>query len=208
MGAIYMLTFSNGKAYIGLTSGTVEKRYKEHKIASGYRDDGLIHKAWKKYGAPTLSTLAIVEDYDLAETEIRAIAVYNTLHPNGYNLHFGGHTSPTKNPVVAAKSAASNKGKVIPPEVRAKMSAAKKGVPRSEEAKKAVSAGGKGKKLSEETKAKLRAVALSQNRTPSREAIEKGVAARQAKAKYARKKKRGPKAPCSRPGKLPILSLS
>lgn len=103
MGVLYKLDFANGKSYIGITKKSVEQRFGAHanNVRSGRRSE--LYAAWRKYGEPSLSVLAILEDDRLAETEIRAIDAYRTLVPNGYNMTAGGDTSPMKERSVVEK---------------------------------------------------------------------------------------------------------
>lgn len=128
MGELYFATFPNGKGYIGITTKTAEKRLIKH-VAEARRNKHsiiLFHKAIRKYGIPNIATLAILENKELANAEIKAIIVYKTLVPNGYNLAFGGQISPMHNPIVAAKVSATKKGMKIPDAQIAKMHAARK----------------------------------------------------------------------------------
>jgi hypothetical protein len=146
MGCLYMLNFSNGKSYIGLTTKKVEKRVDNHRRAALLNNSQLaVHKAWRKYGSPCVKVLVITENYCLPELEIRAIEAYNTLVPNGYNLSYGGDTSPMLNPMVANKVSLANKGQ----------KAAFKGRKHTEESKEKNRAKHLGKKLTEEHRKKI-----------------------------------------------------
>lgn len=105
MGELYRLDFASGKSYIGITEKTAVKRFKGHAdaVRSSRTNDTPLYNAWRKHGAPSLKVLAVIENYDLAETEIRAIKIFGTLKPNGYNLLEGGQVSPMTNPEVAIK---------------------------------------------------------------------------------------------------------
>ena len=104
MGYLYILKFSNGKCYIGLTTKTIEKRFDNHRRSSLMDNSQLaVHKAWRKYGAPEIKVLVIANKDNLPELEIKAIKSFNTLVPHGYNLSFCGQTSPMLNPMIAAK---------------------------------------------------------------------------------------------------------
>lgn len=63
----------------------------------------MLYAAWRKYGEPKFSILAILENCELAPTEVRAIKAYGTLHPFGYNMTGGGDLSPMLVPEIAAK---------------------------------------------------------------------------------------------------------
>lgn len=151
MGELYKLTFPNGKCYIGITTKRAKDRFHGHKArAKQNKASTPLYTAWRKHGEPTLCVLAILEDHALAETEIRAIAAFNTLHPNGYNASVGGDVSPMTIPEIAAKSAATRIGVPLSDSHKAALSAAQRGKPRPNLAKAL-----KGKKASLETKKKM-----------------------------------------------------
>lgn len=114
MSCIYSLNFPNGKRYIGMTSQSLAKRVAIHRMCLK-RSTAALYRAWRKYGDPEIQTLAIVEKRMLRDTERKAIAVFNTMVPNGYNLVAGGE------------------GGGISAESRRKMSEAGKGRPKSAE---------------------------------------------------------------------------
>lgn len=103
MGTLYKLDFPDGKAYIGITTKSVEHRFKAHACNARTGRRARLYAAWRKHGAPRLTVLAILEDRELASTEIRAIAAYGTLAPNGYNMTPGGDLSPMDSAEVVAK---------------------------------------------------------------------------------------------------------
>jgi predicted GIY-YIG superfamily endonuclease len=75
---------ATGKSYIGKTTGTVEKRFAEHKAS---RNNSLISKAIKHYGGATVMQIYEAKDEkDLHFQEMEAIRLFNTAWPNGYNL--------------------------------------------------------------------------------------------------------------------------
>ena len=91
-GVIYIITcLLNGMKYVGQTTRSVEKRFKEHagsKTHLGY--------AIQKYGQENF-TIEVIEmcatSEQLDEREIFWIAKLNCKHPNGYNLTDGGKGS-------------------------------------------------------------------------------------------------------------------
>lgn len=103
MGALYKLDFPDGKSYIGITTKSVEHRFNAHACNARTGRRARLYAAWRKYGAPKLQVLAILEDHELASTEIRAIAAYGTLAPNGYNMTVGGDESPMHDSAVVAR---------------------------------------------------------------------------------------------------------
>lgn len=129
----------NGKIYIGQTK---VKRYKERMAAHCRKNgiDSLINRAIKKYGKESFvfDILVIVEDHMINETEIKAIKVFNSLAPHGYNLNGGGQ------------------GCLEPsPETREKFKKAKIGKKQTKEHVEARRKGMIGHIVSEETKRKI-----------------------------------------------------
>lgn len=139
MGELYRLDFENGKSYIGITTKTSKERLKGHAKASKKRNNVALYNAWNKYGIPKLSVIAIVENKFLAETEIKAISIFKTIVPFGYNSTPGGDISPMTVPEIAAKMkkpkteshkmnlSLSRIGKKASVEAKLKMSLARKG---------------------------------------------------------------------------------
>lgn len=162
-GLIYLYIYQHresGKAYIGVTKEP-ERRFKKH--AAGKSAAVAFNRAVRKYGIDNFDrrVLAVFDDVEAANYhENAAIAAFETLSPNGYNLvggaprskYFGCHSDETKEKIGKAnrKNVLSpehlakmlearkgkpnhNKGKIFSPEQRAKLSAARKGVPLSDE---------------------------------------------------------------------------
>jgi NUMOD3 motif len=121
MGCIYALNFPSGKQYIGMTSMLLSKRMAIHRMALKRKCSYALYRAWRKHGDPEIKTLAIVEKHMLRNTERKAIAVFGTMVPNGYNLVCGGE------------------GGEISAESRRKMSLASKGKTKSIEHRKKLS---------------------------------------------------------------------
>ena len=91
IGTVYLLTFSSGKKYVGITVQRLERRLAYH------RHDALINKlnrpvctAWRKHGQPSVEVLMEIEATKLKDTEVRFIRELNTQLPNGYNVLPGG----------------------------------------------------------------------------------------------------------------------
>ena len=94
MGSIYKITNAvNGKSYIGQTIRDAEKTRIHQHLNGNSRGSRLVKRAIKKYGKDAF-TYEILYDGILPEfldtLEIEAIAEFNTLAPNGYNLTTGG----------------------------------------------------------------------------------------------------------------------
>lgn len=96
---IYKITNKlNGTCYIGQTTKSLERRWKEHcKLSSKCR---YLNYAIKKYGKESFS-INTISKYDnlvdLNNAEEYYIDWYNSLVPNGYNLDSGGKSKkPSK----------------------------------------------------------------------------------------------------------------
>lgn len=131
MGELYRLDFPSGKSYIGVTRYTSQRRFREHK-ADSVRRDHLIYRAWRAHGDPVLTVLAVIDNDCLLATEIRAIDVFRTLTPFGYNSTIGGDISPALMPHVAQKIAEKARGRIKSEETRAKISVGNKGKKRTD----------------------------------------------------------------------------
>lgn len=158
MKLLYILTFANGKQYVGQTSDWYG-RWATHGCEAVVRNaQQLVYRAWRKYGQPNFQHLAVVEDYMIGETEIKAIAAYGTLMPNGYNMTIGGEAGMTglhHSIETRAKISASNTGRVFSNETRKKIGEANRGKVRSSEIRAQWSASHTGKQLSQEHKDKI-----------------------------------------------------
>jgi group I intron endonuclease len=155
-GVCYIVTNNvNDKQYVGKTASDADnaawaskRRWRQHVTYTKRKGKGALSAAIIKYGEDAFSvvTIGYYDSYDkLTEAEVRYIAQYNTVAPNGYNLTVGGegalsyrHTDEWK----AAKSASmkgvdmsaltkaaveANTGAKYAPERVAKISAALKG---------------------------------------------------------------------------------
>lgn len=99
MGYIYKITNEiNQKVYIGLTSKSIEERWKQHIQASKNLSlNRPLYVALRKYGIENFSIKLIeeVDDDFLGEREIYWITYYNS-YKNGYNATLGGDGKWTK----------------------------------------------------------------------------------------------------------------
>lgn len=82
----------NNKVYIGVTSRTIEERFKEHKYRIEERNSIHLYQAMKKYGTDKfyielIDTASSKEE--MFEKEKFYIKQYDSYY-NGYNLTFGG----------------------------------------------------------------------------------------------------------------------
>lgn len=92
---IYKITNKiNGFIYIGKTSKSLNKRWKEHVYkATKKQENYIFYNAIRKYGACNF-TLEIIDfacsNKELSRKEIYWIKFYNSKTPNGYNMTDGG----------------------------------------------------------------------------------------------------------------------
>lgn len=106
-GSIYLLTFPNGKVYVGQTINSLTRRLSEHRFSAKRADPKLaVHLAWRQHGAPNVLLLCECEVELLSELEVAFIALFQSYGCAGYNLTVGGERSPMLNPATAAKVAA------------------------------------------------------------------------------------------------------
>lgn len=171
MGEIYRLDFENGKSYIGITEKTSSQRFKGHACSARNGAKTLIHNAWRKYGAPKLTVIAIVENYDLLQIEVKAIKEFNTLAPNGYNSTEGGDFNPSKVDWINKARAEKSKGRPIHPNSAKALELANKNRIFTESHRAALSKAGKGKPKSIEHRRKISEAHKGLVNSP--EAIEK-----------------------------------
>src|ERR1017187_2328580 len=126
MGALYALEFSSGKRYIGITSGQIPNRLRQHRSKVSCGSDSAVHSAWRKSGEPKAKILVIADMPLLKHLEPLAIGSYRTLVPHGYNLTTGGEHPPLSKET-RAKISAAHVGMKHTPATRIKMSLAKAG---------------------------------------------------------------------------------
>ena len=120
MGFLYMLEFANGKKYIGITSQSIRERMNSHRSQAARKSSNLlVHKAWRKYGEPTVTVLAEMPKEQLADAEIAAIKDHQTMRPHGYNSSEGGFI-PTQEHIL--KISKSSRNRLFSEETRKKMS--------------------------------------------------------------------------------------
>lgn len=160
MGYLYKLDFSSGKSYVGVTTKTISERMSGHRCHANGGRQHIVSRAWRKHGEPTVTVLAIASGDFLLEIERKAIFVYDTLSPNGYNATFGGDGVMAMTPEIKAKIAAKAIGRKVSFETREKLSLMRRGKkrkPHSDKAKEKMAAASRGRKASIETRAKLSA---------------------------------------------------
>ena len=148
MGELYRITAPSGKAYIGITSKTAQKRFLSHCYC------GSMFPIIKEYGRENMivEVLVVGEINYLADLERKAIAAFGTLAPFGYNRHPGGdHLSDA----TRAKLSLVRRGKTLSKEHRAKISAANRIRVVSPETRAKMADNNRKRVITAETRAKL-----------------------------------------------------
>ena len=101
-GFIYILTFSNGKQYVGQTRRSVAERIKEHRYDAGRGVERALYAAWRSRGEPSCETIECsVADIDAVE--IATIERLGCRLPSGYNTLPGGGFLPQLDPAIAKR---------------------------------------------------------------------------------------------------------
>jgi group I intron endonuclease len=118
-GAIYMIWHREStRAYIGLTTQAVEKRWGQHRSdADKKRNQTYIGHALRKYGPDAFDWLVLESGIALDDTRAREAHYVRVLRANqaghGFNLTAGGEAAPSSDPRVRAKISASSKGRKL-----------------------------------------------------------------------------------------------
>lgn len=88
--SLYLLTFPNGKSYVGI-SKRPNVRLKEHRKRAENGATHAIYQAWRKHGEPIMQIIGKATNYETGfAMEIALIDRLNTKAPNGYNMTDGG----------------------------------------------------------------------------------------------------------------------
>jgi group I intron endonuclease len=161
---VYKITNTvNGKMYIGCTINYAE-RIKKH--LSGKRSGSmLLFKAVNKYGKDAF-TCQIISTYNdeasmfLAEKE--NITKFNSLIPNGYNIHLGGKGGRMKLTEEQIEARRAHARLLSKNNIGNKYSA---GTVHTDEMRSAVSKAHKGKKLTAETRMKMSIASIGNQRS-------------------------------------------
>ena len=165
----------NNKEYIGLTTRTLEKRWKQHIYESNKQDswewNTPLGNAIKKYGKDLFEVFVLEEcssETEMKQKEIQLIKERKSLaSENGYNLSFGGdgRMGHKLSEETKRKIGEGNIGKVMSNEAKEKMSVAAKkrsvgklspmdGKKHTDDALKKISESSKGRIFSEESRIK------------------------------------------------------
>ena len=140
-----MHIFPNGKKYIGITSQSVERRWRAS--GEGYNQQSLITHAIRKYGWDNIEHKIIAKVSSQEEAEEMEKSLISELMTNnrkyGYNVEAGGHcakghklSESTRLKMSISRTGEKNwnYGRHLPEEVKKKLSIAHKGKKHSAEA--------------------------------------------------------------------------
>lgn len=86
MPELYKLDFSDGRSFIGRTIYSSRKAARKHGWDAAHGRQTPLADAFRRLGEPVLTVLAVLEHRQLKPTADRAIAIYNTTVPHGYNF--------------------------------------------------------------------------------------------------------------------------
>ncbi|MGA7540342.1 MAG: NUMOD3 domain-containing DNA-binding protein [Steroidobacteraceae bacterium] len=103
-GFVYILTFSDGKQYVGQTRRSVDERMKEHRYDMGRGINRKLYKAWRLMGDPTCEVIECAAK-EVNDLECFVIDWLDCRAPNGLNAIPGGGFLPQLDPVIAARIA-------------------------------------------------------------------------------------------------------
>lgn len=87
----------SGKVYVGKTSATLHRRWREHQSAAKQGSPYLFHRAIRKYGAEAfqVEVLAAADTQEALDVlEAHFISELGSQAPGGYNLRAGGEGGP------------------------------------------------------------------------------------------------------------------
>lgn len=128
MYTLYKHTSPNGKVYIGITSKTVNERWRN---GNGYNHSPHFNMAIKKYGWKNIKHEIIETNLTKEEAEkkeIRLIKFYDSTNPkNGYNCDSGGNVNRCHTEETKEKIRKSHIGMKYDDEFKKKISESKKG---------------------------------------------------------------------------------
>lgn len=183
-GIAYILTFQNGKVYIGITREGLSRRIERHIAYARSGKHFALSSAIRKYGESSFTSDVVGRGTweELQAIEISLIAKHNSCGAGGYNMTFGGEGSlgispseETRKRIGAAMSKALS-GRTLTDEHKRRVGDAFRGKPLSLETRKKMSDAAKARvaargPMSEEQKEKIRA-SLKNSRSASRRSAQ------------------------------------
>lgn len=162
--AVYMVMHrDSGRVYVGMTTQTVAKRWKQHQCDAigSKRSTTHLHCAIRAHGPDAFDVFvlesAVGRDALPARERQYVAALRSNVPGRGFNLTEGGDVSPALDPRVRAKIGAAQKGRVLSAEHRAKVAAGLRGHKRGAAEIERSAAARRGYKPTPETVERLRA---------------------------------------------------
>lgn len=92
---VYLLIFSNGRVYVGMSQtcprGLYTTRWRAHKRAAATGQSTPVYRAWREVGEPQFEIVAEFDNrQECADAEISTIAFLEAQNGGGYNVLAGG----------------------------------------------------------------------------------------------------------------------
>lgn len=153
---VYKITNKvNGMLYIGITSKSIDERWRSHQNWTRWKKPYGLHLAIREFGVDnfTIEHIASAKNFaDLRQLEKQVILQYNSLSPNGYNKTKGGQGVLGYKHTIESRKKMSEKVRAagphpMPREAVEKSRLARIGQKRTDEHKKRISASRVGKGL-------------------------------------------------------------
>lgn len=92
--SVYIHIFPNNKKYIGITSQTPKRRWRD---GSGYKSQEMLTRAINKYGWENIKHIVLFENLTQEQAEQKEIELINKYKTNirkyGYNIESGGNSA-------------------------------------------------------------------------------------------------------------------
>lgn len=178
--SLYRVTcIISGKKYIGITKGTVEKRWSRHNWKYCLEKKGAFQRAIKKYGKENFIVehlCEIFKETDAFLIERAFILEEGTMSPGGYNMTSGGETfvGTEVSEETRLKRSLAQKGKLgrkHSEETKELIGNLARGRKLSEEARRNIGNGARGRKHTQEAKDKMSAAKKGRVRTEEHKAL-------------------------------------
>jgi hypothetical protein len=99
--SLYILEFSDGKIYVGITTQRLTQRIANHRYAASHGGKSLVNRAWRSLGEPRIVEVAEGDLEQIKDLERGLTLHLNSVAPAGYNRRVGGshngaHSAETK----------------------------------------------------------------------------------------------------------------
>lgn len=152
---LYILEFSNGKIYVGITSQRFFKRLSCHRWRAKNGNPAPLYHAWRKHGEPRAVVVFDGTVLEMKQAEVDLIAHFNSMTPGGYNRTPGGDHRICSDET-REKMSDALRGRRQSERTRQAISTAMTGVKHTEQHRRNNAKSRIGKKHTEETRRKMR----------------------------------------------------